>query len=384
MAVVVFTTILALSALYAPQPLLPVLAAEFAVSREAAAFLTTVTFLPLSVAPLFYGYLLESLPPRRLLRGAVLLLALSEVLFFFGRSFSVLLLLRFCQGLLIPAILTALMTHIALAVRGAAVQRAMGVYVAATILGGFLGRACSGGIATALGWRYSFLLLAAALLAAFFLLRRLPDDAPLSLVRPTPRAVLTVLREPPFLKVYLLTFCLFLVFAAVMNYLPFRLTELSDQASELRIGLMYSGYLMGVATSLGAASLARRLGGEVATLSAGLLLFGAALLALGAGSVAALFAVMFLFCGAMFLVHATASGYLNRLASGRKGIVNGLYVSFYYAGGAVGSWLPGYVYRHHGWTAFVLALSLVVAAALALALRARGERGVDREPPPGY
>lgn len=384
MTVVILTTILALSALYAPQPLLPVLAAEFAVGREAAAFLTTVTFLPLSVAPLFYGYLLESLPPRRLLRGAVLLLALSEVLFFFGRSFSVLVVIRLCQGILIPAVLTALMTHIALVTRSAAVQRAMGIYVAATILGGFLGRACSGLIASWLGWRFSFLLLAAALLLVFFLLRRMAGEAALSLARPTPRTLLTVLQTGPFLKVYLMTFCLFLVFAAVMNYLPFRLTELSDLASEFRIGLMYSGYLMGVVTSLGATRVTRRLGGEVATLAAGLLLFAAALLALGAGEVATLFAVMFFFCGAMFLVHATASGYLNRCASGNKGIVNGLYVSFYYAGGAVGSWLPGYVYRLWGWKTFVLTLLLVVAVALLLALSVRGETAVDRQRPAGY
>ena len=102
MPVIILTTVLTLSALYAPQPLLPVIMQQFAVSRQAAAFLTTVTFMPLSVAPLFYGYLLESLSPRRMLRVAVLLLAVSEIFFFFGRSFPVLVGIRLLQGLLVP------------------------------------------------------------------------------------------------------------------------------------------------------------------------------------------------------------------------------------------------------------------------------------------
>jgi YNFM family putative membrane transporter len=77
---------------------------------------------------------------------------------------------------------------------------------------------------------------------------------------------------------------------------------------------------------------------------------------------------MFLFCGAMFLVHATASGVLNRYAAGRKGIVNGLYVAFYYGGGTVGSFLPGFIYRSFGWTAFIFALLVVALFALYIVL----------------
>ncbi|MBE0596608.1 MAG: MFS transporter, partial [Desulfuromonadales bacterium] len=84
-----------------------------------------------------------------------------------------------------------------------------------------------------------------------------------------------------------------------------------------------------------------------------------------------LFAVMFLFCAAMFLVHATASGVLNRHAGQRKGIVNGLYIAFYYGGGTVGSWLPGFVYRGYGWGAFLTVLGVVTVAAWLLVFGCR-------------
>ncbi|HKL25222.1 MAG TPA: MFS transporter, partial [Desulfuromonadales bacterium] len=111
MPVILFTTLLALSALYLPQPLLPVLGQEFGISPETAALLTTISFLPLSLAPLLYGMILETFSVKRLLRSAVLLLALFEILVFWCDSFACLMTLRLCQGMVIPAMLTALMTY---------------------------------------------------------------------------------------------------------------------------------------------------------------------------------------------------------------------------------------------------------------------------------
>lgn len=354
---ILFNTILTLSALYAPQPLLPTLSLEFNVSREAAAALTTVTFIPLAIAPLLYGYLLESISATRLLKLAVPLLAMSELLFAAGGSFYWLLFIRLLQGLLIPAILTALMTYISQHSNNQTIQRSMSIYIAATIFGGFIGRATSGLIASWLGWQYSFILLAFSLLIGFLLLFRLPEAASLNLSRPAPKAILQTLKKPVFLPIYLTIFCLFFVFAAVMNYLPFRLTELSSQADELRIGLMYSGYAMGIVTSLGAPAICRKLGGTERGIQYGLLAFTATLLGLAVGKIWLLFGTMFLFCAAMFLVHSTASGLVNQLAgSNNRGLTNGLYVAFYYSGGAIGSFAPGLVYRHTGWSGFLILL----------------------------
>ncbi len=356
---VIFNTILALSALYAPQPLLPTLSESFSVSREAAAALTTVTFIPLAIAPLLYGYLLETISPTRLLKLAVPLLAVSELLFAASASFPLLLVIRLFQGLLIPAILTALMTYISQHSSSDTIQRSMSIYIAATIVGGFVGRAISGLLANLFGWQSSFVVLAISLLIGYALLYRLPEADSLQLSKPSPQALLQTLRKPAFLPLYLAIFCLFLVFAAVMNYLPFRLTELSSEANELRIGLMYSGYVMGVVTSLGAPFVSRKLGGEAKPIQLGLLAFLATLLGLATGKIWLLFITMFFFCGAMFLVHATASGLVNRLAgSENRGLTNGLYVAFYYSGGAIGSFAPGLIYRSFGWHGFLLLLAV--------------------------
>ncbi|ORJ62383.1 MFS transporter [Geothermobacter hydrogeniphilus] len=372
MKLIILTTLLTLSALYAPQPLLPVLAREFGVSRDAVALLTTIAFIPLSVAPLLYGYLLQSVSARRMLRCSLLLLGLSEFFFAAANVFPLLLGLRLLQGLLVPAILTALMTYVSQRSTAGTVQRSMAVYIAATILGGFLGRLCSGGLATLFGWRSSFIVLGISLLLCAWLLGRLQDVSEVQLAKPHPRLLWQVLRQGWFLRTYLAVFCLFLVFAAVMNYLPFRLTEISSEASELRIGLMYSGYLMGVVTALAAVRIINRCGGAIFAMLIG---FSGYLVAIGGllgSSVVGLFADMFLFCGSMFLIHATASGWLNRSAGSHKGVVNGLYIAFYYGGGVVGSSLPGPIYSRFGWEGVVYGLAAVAALGLGLVFSCLG------------
>jgi YNFM family putative membrane transporter len=112
-------------------------------------------------------------------------------------------------------------------------------------------------------------------------------------------------------------------------------------------------------SSLLAVRIGRLLGGEVRAMSCGFLIFGMTLAGFVRSSPELLFVMMFVFCGSMFLVHATASGWLNRQAGASKGVVNGLYVAFYYSGGAVGSSVPGFIYQGFGWHGFIVSLAVV-------------------------
>ena len=145
----------------------------------------------------------------------------------------------------------------------------------------------------------------------------------------------------------------------------------------MRIGLAYSGYLMGLLASLNAVTIQRWCDSVERTMVIALVFYLLALALLGVPSVALLLATMFLFCGAMFLTHATATGLLNLLAVEHKGMINGLYVAFYYGGGAIGSFLPGYVYRGAGWLGFIAVLLAVVGIALLLAVNLARMRCAD-------
>lgn len=369
--IILFTTVLAFSALYAPQPILPLLSAEFAVGPAQASLLITAALLPLGLAPVFYGYILETLPARTLLRGSVLLLAVSEIPFLITDAFWLLVAVRGFQGLLLPAIFTSLMTYLSAMTPAEQIKRVMSIYIAATIFGGFAGRAVSGLIASLGSWRHTFLLLGLGLGLAWWWLGRLDVDARARFARLSVGAAAGILRKGPFLRAYLVIFLVFFVFASLLNLLPFRLVELSDTVSSLRIAAVYSGYLVGIAVALGSMAITRRLGGEVPAILLGLAVYIIAVLLFALPSVALIFATMWVFCAGMFLIHSVLSGYLNHRASEAKGVVNGLYISFYYAGGTLGSFLPGYVYRHAGWEGYIGCLAVVVTAAAAVAFGLR-------------
>jgi YNFM family putative membrane transporter len=367
---VILVTILTFFVIYGPQPLLPLLAKTYDLTSSEAALLITVTMFPLSLAPITYGYVLEAVPAVRLLRLSVLALGLSTIVFGLADSFPALVGLRFIQGLLLPAVLTSLMTYLSKVGEERQLQRVISIYIAATISGGYLGRLLSGLSATFFNWNVFFLLVGTALLMTIILLGRLKVQAPIFGAKPTPRLLVSALRTGSFVRLYGIIFCMFFIFAGFMNFIPFRLVELWGQPSELLTGLIYTGYLAGLFTSLGSAQIINRLGNEKQALRLGIGVYLLTLfLTAGAGGWG-LFGLLFIFCGAMFLVHATAAGWLNRMASSGKGIANGLYISAYYFGGVLGSYLPGLVYQRYNWTIFILALIAVGLIALALSWQA--------------
>ncbi|MEG6552016.1 MFS transporter, partial [Desulfocurvibacter africanus] len=97
------TTVAVVCSLYAPQPIQRVLAAHFGVGLQTSALFITVALLPLSIAPLAYGLLLERIQARRMLMVSVLGLALATTALAFCDGLRPFLALRFAQGLLIPA-----------------------------------------------------------------------------------------------------------------------------------------------------------------------------------------------------------------------------------------------------------------------------------------
>ncbi len=368
----IINTVLVISALYAPQPLLPELCKEFAVSREGAAALTTVAFVPLGLAPLFYGYLLETVSPLRITRIALLLLVISEVIFALAPNYTLLILVRIGQGVLIPALLTSLMTYLAGHATSQNVQRIMAIYISATIFGGFSGRLLAGAISNLLNWRTPFIILSISLLFGFAGTFMLKEKTTQRLIKPHPRDLLMVLRKPGFSPIYLCIFCLFLCFAAIMNFIPFRLTDISSQADGLRIGMIYSGYIMGIITSLSSPWISRFMKSEIMAMRTGFICFLIALAGFSIPHTALIFSTMFLFCATMFLVHSTASGLINRLAGNQnRGLTNGLYVAFYYAGGSVGSYVPGIAYRHLGWHGLLLLLAMISLLGIAALFRTK-------------
>lgn len=363
---------LSIFVLYAPQPLLPLFARLYGLSEATAGLLMSVTMLPLAIAPLSYGYLLSFVQPVQVLRYSLLVLSVMTCLNGLAQNFPQMLTVRFLQGLIIPAALTAVMAflaHSGARGRGGTMQQAMSLYVTATISGGFLGRLLAGVSSAFVDWRVFYFILAALLFGCFFMVKHAPgreerDGKPFSTVPD----IKSFHKVKSCLPVYGAIFCLFFVFCGALNYLPFRTVELSGHHSGVLTGIMYSGYLTGIMSSMAAGGIINRFGSESRVVLFAYALFVFVLAAMLLPYTAVLFILLFPFCGTMFLVHSIATAMVNRVAGEDSSLASGIYVSSYYGGGVLGTYLPGLIFEAFGWEFMVVYLIGAVLAGFLLLL----------------
>lgn len=364
-------TILTLCTLYAVQPIQPLFEKEFSLSRFEAVIFTTVIMLPLGFAPIFYGYILETFSSKLFLRNAVLILGILELCFAWSDTYPVLLSIRALQGLLIPAVLTSLMSYISFITPKDRVQQAIGYYIGATILGGFIGRLLSGMLSDFFGWRLFFVLLGIALIVMFGALSFLSEEVKVDFVKPKFSQVMGVLKNKTFFNIYVMMFFIFFVFQALLNFIPFQLKNISATMGYGKVGMMYAGYIVGFIISIRILWMIRLFGSESKTIIVGIMTYVVGLQIFHINNYMVMFGGMFVFCAGFFIIHSVASGLISKLAHEKRAISNGLYLSFYYAGGTVGTFAPGVFYHYLGWHIFLGLLAFIVVATLYFALQLR-------------
>ncbi len=364
--IISFCTIVAFAILYEHQPLLPLLAKQWHRSASEVAFVTALTMLPLAVAPLIYGYFLEQISSRRLLLSGFTVLLISQAILSTGPDYPVFLLLRAIEGLMLPALFTSLMTYMSVIGGQEKARRNISLYIASTIVGGYCGRVITGIVTGLSDWQTAFWMWSVLALVAVLLLLKLEADPRSTLVKVSFSEISSLLKKSHNRYALLGAFLIMFVFAGVLNFLPFRLTELDPTINTALLSLVYSGYLIGVMVSLFSTRLIGYFGSERSSLLAGacIFLFGTLLFFLD--SITLLYLAMLVFAAGMFTMHSIFSGYLNHLETSRKGMINGLYVSFYYSGGALGSYLPGLLYQSAGWLVFCLLMLLLVLLLIVL------------------
>lgn len=369
-----FCTGLTLCVLYATQPIGPVFEKELSITRTQATLFTTSMMAPLAFASIFYGYLLEKIEIKKLLVVAFLLLGGSEITFSFTSSYFWLLNIRGFQGLIVPVVLTGIMSYISQISTKENVTSAIGAYVGVTIIGGFLGRFLSGLFTDIFGWRIFFLLVGILLLMAAFLVFKFSSNISASLIKPKLKDIAHILKIKHNLYIYLMIFGIFFSFQAILNFIPFELANLGNEYSGSKTGMMYFGYIIGVLVAFNSKKIIAILKTPLNAIIIGIIIFLAALQIFRFESFLVMFCAMLVFCLGNFIIHSIASGFINKLADSHKGISNGLYVSFYYAGGALGSFMPSFLYIVYGWGAFLSLISVISAVSLMFVFALRHER----------
>ncbi|OCL83153.1 MFS transporter [Arcobacter porcinus] len=361
--IIVYSIIVVLSVMYATQPIQPLLAREFDISVIEASQFTAIVLLFMAISPIIYGYFLEKMCPKKMLINASIILLVTNICLGLSRSFESFMIFRTLEALVVPAVLTSLMSILA-SIDKENIKFNMSVYVAATVFGGLVGRIFSGFIATNFSYTYVFYSLSFAIFISILLIRKLDFDGEANILKPKFEDIKNILKDKRFLLIYFLMFCVFFVFAGVLNVLPFRAKEISENFSEFQISLLYLGYGMGILVSLNSKKITNFFKGDLNTIIVSTIFFTIICFTLFTEDIIYLFILLFLLCVGMFTTHTVSTQLANSMKSSQKSLTSGMYLSFYYLGGAMGSFFPSIIYKSYGWDIMIWIFGAILIVVL--------------------
>jgi len=369
--------------LYAPQPVLPQLAAQFHLDPGGASLAVSVATGALALAVLPIAVLSEVVGRRPVILTSVIASVVLGLLLPLAPSYSVFLVLRAIQGVAIAGFPGVAAAYLVEQLGRKGVAAAVGAMIAGNTVGGMAGRLVSGFTASPLGWHGALAAVAAvALVCAVITVVALPASpgyrGTFTTARrqqrspDTPGRVIAGLKAAVASRVLLAQYAVGMLamgsFVALYNAAGFRLTGKPLDLSPAIASLVFLAYAVGsVSSSMAGKTVARF--GRVRTVVVGLLttIAGAALTI---SDFLPLVVLGFLvLTGGFFAAHAVANGWAAAEApENARGQVAGLYTLSYYLGSSVGGTAGAVIYGQAGWTWLIVYTAVLLTLAMAAVL----------------
>jgi YNFM family putative membrane transporter len=357
--------------MYATQPLLPELRAEFHTGEAAVgATISVLTFACALAAP-FVGPLADALGRKRVIVTAILGLALVTFAAAGATSLHTLLVWRFVQGLFMPAVFAVTLAYIAEEFPPEVGGRAIGAYIGGNVMGGFLGRYVAAIVASRWDWHAAFVVLGAMNLCGGAIVWALLPRATRFTRQPSAREALRAmgrfLRDPQLLATYAVGGSVLFTLVAAFTFATYHLAAPPFHLGTVALGNVFFVYLVGVVVSPLAGRFIDRVGHRAALLAAvGVSVCGMLLTLIP--SLPEIVAGLALMSTGVFAAQAASQGYIGVITHERRSTAAALYITIYYIGGGLGAVLPAVVWSRGGWPATVALIVAVQAIAATVAL----------------
>ncbi len=369
-AAVVLAGFCAFLSMFAPQPLLPLLAKAFGASAAAIGWVVTVSTMAIAISAPFTGAIADRFGRKSVIVSAAFLLVVPTVLAGASTSLAQLLFWRFWQGVLTPGIFAVTIAYITEEWEQGA-GAAMSRYVGGTVLGGFAGRMVAALVASESSWRWAFVSLGVLnALGGAAIWAWLPASRHAARRRTqvsTAAAMLRHLRNPRLLATFTVGFCCLFTLLATFNYINFYLAAPPFRLGTAALGLIFTVYLVGAFVTPVAGRWIDRIGHRY-TLA---LAFAFGILGILLTLIQSLPAVVVglaLCASAVWVGHSSASSYIGIAAADSRAAAVGLYVMCYYIGGSSGSALSGVLWNRGDWPACVALIVTVQVFTIVIAL----------------
>ena len=355
-------TLLIFACLYAPQPVFPYLSDYFGSNPAQTSELVTRIMLVLCLGALLSGLFLRGISARLILLVCLPSLGVLEILFASVEYIQHALFLKTLEGLLFSAILPALMT--ALADTSGKSGGAVVWYVSASVIGSVCGRFLSGSLVSFGHHSAIWIALGASMLLVTPFIALL-DKTPGNPEHIQLKTALSVVLSR--IDVWV---CLFIIFAvvcslaSVLNYLPFHIRTHHPDMSAAKIATLYSGYILAIISSMLTPWARRSVGNDRSLFCLILILLLIGLTILIVEYYSFCLVAVAIMCGCVFMLHSGLSAYLNQHVPEHRRVVNGVYLTCYYLGGAFSSMLPGSLFMSMGWFWLLGGLFLLLCLAI--------------------
>ncbi|WMC12074.1 MFS transporter [Oceanimonas pelagia] len=360
--------------LYVAQPLLPLLARDFALSALGAGWALSAATLGLAAGLLFWARLADRLGRKRVMLGTLLVAILLGLSLAWVPNYGSLVALRGLQGFFLAGLPATAVAYMGEEFTPRALVTSIGIYIAANSLGGIAGRVFGGLVAEWAGhWQASFVVLAGVSLLLWGLLPRLLPGSrcfvPASKGEGA-SALLAHVRNPLLWPVYLVGGLNFMVFLNQYTYVAFYLSAPPIALAPAAIGLLFLTYLTGTVASGVSGALVSRFG-LCNTLLAAIVIMALGSLGLLSGRLPVILVSLLVDSFAFFLAHACASSWVGRSVTEHRALASSLYLVFYYAGASLGGLYLYPFWQAAGLPGVTVGMILVMAVTGALTWRLR-------------
>lgn len=353
---------------YAIQAILPVLMQALRVNAAQMGISVGMTITAIALISPVMGLISDRFGRKRLVVGALFGLAIPTFLLATADSWLWLNALRFAQGLCVPA-----MTVVILAYLGEefphATSRLTAIYVAGTVLGGFLGRFLLGCLTAFVGYQAGFAVMAVLTLAgAIWVTLALPPSQAFvasTNVAHTKHIFLRHLSTKALLASCGLGACVLFSLVGCFTFINLHLADSPYRLNSHELANLFSVYLVGVVITPLSSRLSQWLGSQTTMTAAILFSMVGLILTLLVPLYAVIIGLVVMSLGVFVTQAATLSHITSHLHEGRS-LGLGLYYMAYYAGGSIGAWLCGVAFGLGAWQAVVALIALVQMIALVI------------------
>jgi YNFM family putative membrane transporter len=355
------------------QSLLPVFAREFNVSAAESSLVVSLATGAMALMLLIASVVSDRVGRREMMVASLFAGSILTIVSAALPSWHALLFTRFLTGIALSGIPAIAMTYLAEEVDASTIGGTMGLYIAGAAIGGMIGRIGSSVIADWLGWRAAVGTIGVVCLIGAFVFRW---AAPVSRSFVPRRhdlasfmASLHILRRDAALPwLYSEGFLLMGAFITIYNYVSFRLLAPPYSLSQSAVGAIFLFYIVGSFVSTWFGRLAGRLGRRrvfwipilVFLIGVGMTATRPLILIVSGIGVAT---------AGYFGAHSVASSWVGRRGHAAPAQAAAFYSFFMYVGSSVLGSAGGVAWSHAKWPGVSLFTMVLLALALAVALR---------------